>query len=95
MTNVHALSKPDGGCRIGRIRYKRGNVEPLAIVTRQRMPARKMLASAYEADLDECIVIGIERSTGEFYFAGTEPDAGTALYLMELARKRPMEICDA
>jgi hypothetical protein len=38
-------------------------------------------------DLDQLIVVGVTKE-GEFYFASSEPDGGTILWWLEMAKRK-------
>lgn len=62
------------------------NVVELNVVTTVDIPPKKILDGAIQADLETAIVVGLD-AEGELYFAGSTADAGTILWLFELAKK--------
>lgn len=62
-------------------------------VTRLDIPAGRVLRGATEADLSDVVVIGFD-GDGDFYFSSSYAGGGDVLWLMELARKRLMDIAD-
>ena len=44
-----------------------------------------------EADLEEVVIIGFDKC-GEFYFSSNKADGGCILWLMEVAKKKLLEI---
>ena len=65
----------------------------LDVVTRLDVPAERILSAAGEADLAAVVVVG-RTEGGEFYFASSLADGGDVLWLLELAKKKLLEIAD-
>lgn len=74
----------------GKLRKAEGNVEPLGVVTRLDLDPGRVLAMA-EDQLEGVVVIGFDKE-GEFYFASSYADGGDVIYLLEMAKKRLLEI---
>ncbi len=66
------------------------NVTILPVVTRLPSDPRKTLTDALAADLTTAIVIGWDLN-GKLYFASSEPDGGSVLWLMEVSKKKLLE----
>ncbi len=66
------------------------NVTILPVVTRLPSDPRQTLTAALAADLTTAIVIGWDRN-GSLYFASSEPDGGSVLWLMEVSKKNLLE----
>ena len=66
-------------------------VELSGLITKLDIPPTRILAKAAGAKLEKCFVIG-ETDEGDFYFASSIADGGTVLWLMEMAKKRLMEV---
>ena len=62
-------------------------------VTRLDIPVSRVLKAAREAKLSEAVVIGYDKD-GDFFFAGSKADGAQALWLLELAKKKLMDIGD-
>jgi tryptophanyl-tRNA synthetase len=67
-------------------------VEPV-FVTKLDLPAERILRKATENNLSEAIVIGLDQD-GNLYFASSNADGADVLWLIELAKKRLLEIGD-
>jgi len=65
-------------------------IEVAPVVGNLDLPAERVLGGAIMAEMTECMVLGWDKD-GEFYFASTSADGGTALWLMEIAKTRLME----
>lgn len=70
-----------------------GEVVDLSVVTKLDIPPEKILRKAIEKCLTTVLVIGWD-AEGELYFAASSPDGGDALWLIEKAKKRLLEIGD-
>lgn len=57
------------------------NVRLLPVITRQGLPADRILANAFGA-LHDVVIVGLDWD-GEFYFASSVPDSGFVLWLLE------------
>lgn len=64
----------------------------LDVITRLDIPVSRVLNNA--ADLENVVVIGWTKE-GDFYFASSKGDGGDVIYLLELAKKKLLEIGDA
>ncbi len=62
-------------------------------ITRVPSDARQTLTNALAADLTTAVVIGWDRN-GKLYFASSEPDGGSVLWLMEVSKKKLLEAGD-
>lgn len=60
-------------------------------ITRLDIPVQRVLKSAREAKMSECLIIGYDKR-GEFYFASSKADGGNVLWLLEVAKKKLLEI---
>jgi hypothetical protein len=60
-------------------------------VTRLDIPPERVLNSAKEANLENCVVIGWEKN-GDFYFASSIASGPEVIWLLELAKKKLLEI---
>lgn len=65
----------------------------LNMVTRLDIPAERVIARAAEVEFVEIVVVGFTKA-GEFYFTSNKADAGTIIYLMEMAKKRLLDLCE-
>lgn len=70
-----------------------GEVIAFPGLTKADVPVENVLAGATEADIAEVVVIGFTRA-GEFYFAASKADGSDVLWLLELAKKRLLEVGD-
>lgn len=70
-------------------KLKLAPVSILPVITTHSIPVERVLDGAVAADLKYVMVIG-RTQDGEFYFASTESDGGTALWEMETARLKLM-----
>ena len=68
-----------------------GEVIEASFVTRLDIPAERVLRQAGESGLETAIVIGWD-SDGEFYFASSAADGGDVLWLLEVAKKKLLEV---
>ncbi len=64
---------------------------PRAAITDKPIPVKDVLLAADRANLKETVVIGFREDGEEFYFASSEADGGTVLWLLEMAKKRLLE----
>lgn len=67
------------------------NVIPLGNITRLDLPTDRVLEEAKGECADGVIVLGWDNDGG-FYFASSIADGGAALWLMEHAKKRLLEV---
>lgn len=61
-------------------------------ITKLNLDPNRILESALKLNLTSSVVIGWEN--GEFYFASSLADGGEVLWLLELAKKKLLEIGD-
>lgn len=66
------------------------NVVDLPIVTTLPLDVGRILDRAKAANMSEVVVLGYD-ADGEFYFAASESDGGTILWLLEVAKRKLME----
>lgn len=68
-------------------------ITPKINYTNGKVPVSQVLLSADQADLKETVVIGFKKDekADQFYFASSEADGGTVLWLLEMAKKRLLE----
>lgn len=71
----------------------KGNVEILPLVTRCAIPAERVLVEAQKEGLLDVVVVGWDANAG-FYFKSSQSGGPEALWLLELARKRLLEVGD-
>jgi len=69
------------------------NVVELECVTTLPIPVERVIRKAGEANLSSVVVIGWEPDGG-FYFASNDPSGPECLWLLELAKKRLLELGD-
>lgn len=69
------------------------NVVELQCITRLDLPVQRILAKATAADLREVVIVGLGPD-GKFWFASSKADGGDVLWLLEIAKKRLLEIMD-
>jgi hypothetical protein len=62
-------------------------------ITKLDLPAERIIGGAAKANLDAVVIIGFD-GDGDFFFSANKADGGEVLWLMELARKKLMEIGD-
>lgn len=62
------------------------NVIYLSCDTVLDIPAERVLSSAIESDLDEAIIVGVDK-LGELYFAGTMAEPAKIVWLLECAKQ--------
>ena len=60
-------------------------------ITTDSIPVDKILRGADKANLKETVVIGFD-DKGEFYFASSEADGGTVLWLLEKAKQHLLNV---
>ena len=60
-------------------------------ITKLDIPPEKILEKAKEAGLDGVVILGFDKN-GEYYGASSYADGGTVLWLMELTRKKLLEV---
>ncbi len=69
------------------------NVVEFDGITRLDIPAERILQRSIDSKLADAVVVGFD-SEGDFYFCSSAADAGTVIYLLELAKKKLLEIGD-
>lgn len=69
------------------------NVVNLPCITRLDLPPDRILEGAQGKGLTGVFVMGYTED-GEVYFASSYADGGTVMWLMELAKKRLLQIAD-
>lgn len=62
-------------------------------VSKLDLPAERILQAAIDAKIDTAVVIGWDKD-GELYFASTKADGGDVIWLMELAKKKLLEMTE-
>ena len=67
------------------------NVVDLPVITTLDIPSERVLNSASKRGMDDVVVIGYDND-GEFYFASNKADRGTVIWLLELAKKKLLEL---
>jgi hypothetical protein len=70
-----------------------GEVVELDVLTHLDLPVDRILKAALEKGLAEVVIIGFD-DDGEFYFAASKADGGDVLWLLELAKKKLLEVGD-
>ena len=65
---------------------KAGELVILPLVTRLPIPADRVLPSALTENMTEVVLIGYDKD-GKFYFAASEPDGPSVLWLLEQAKR--------
>ena len=68
-----------------------GDVIEANMITKLNIPAERVLRKAQEEKLSEVVVIGWDED-GEAYFASSVADGGEVLWMLELAKKRLLEV---
>lgn len=63
-------------------------------ITKLDLPPERLLTQALEAQPDSVVIVGYGKD-GEFYFASSKADGAEVLWLLELAKKRLLEVGDA
>lgn len=67
------------------------NVIPLGNITSFRLPTNRVLDAVKGRCSAGVVVIGFD-DDGEFYFASSIPDGGEVIWLLEMAKKKLLEI---
>lgn len=67
------------------------NVVEFDGITSLNKPPTRILAKAAGAKLKECVVVGFDEDGG-FYFNSSVADGGAVLWLLEMAKKRLLEV---
>lgn len=60
-------------------------------ITTLDVPPARILSKAADAELQSCVVIGY-REDGSFYFASSVSDGAEVVWLMEVAKKKLLEV---
>lgn len=68
-----------------------GEVVELGVVTSLPMPSEKLLRKALEGGVTNVVIIGYDPE-GEFWFASSDADGGDVLWLLELAKRKLLDI---
>ena len=66
-------------------------VSILPVITTLDVPCERLLEAALESTLQRVIIIGTD-AEGDFYFASSMAAGGDALWWMEVAKKKLLEI---
>lgn len=69
------------------------NVIPLGCITRLDLPTERVLEAAKSHCDDGVVILGYDKE-GDLYFASSIADGGDVLWLLELAKKRLLEVGD-
>jgi len=81
-------------CRIGRVHLKnRDNVASLRLITKKDNDPSRVLAEALERGMSSVLVLGYD-AHGDEYFAASDADGGSALWLIERAKARLIKVPD-
>ena len=67
------------------------NVIPLGNITRLNLPTDRVLDAAKGSCSDGVVILGWGND-GNFYFASSIADGGTIIWLMEMAKKKLLEV---
>lgn len=67
------------------------NVVTLGNITRLDLPTGRVLDGAKGKCSDGVVIIGFD-DAGDFYFASSIADGGTVMWLLELAKKKLLEV---
>jgi hypothetical protein len=62
-------------------------------ISRLDLPAERVLQAAIDARVETVVVLGYD-ADGEFYFASTKGDGGEVIWLMEIAKKKLLEMTE-
>ncbi len=68
-----------------------GEVVELPVVTTLPIPSQRLLRKAIDGGVTNVVIIGYDPE-GEFWFASSDADGGDILWLLELAKKKLLEI---
>lgn len=69
------------------------NVVELNMVTRLDIPPDRVLRAAIEANLTDVFIVGYD-TDGDLYTASSKADGAELLWMLELTKKRLLEIGD-
>ena len=70
-----------------------GDVVILPCVTRLDLDPKRVLSAALDKELSGVFVMGFDKE-GEVYFASSYADGGTVMWLMELAKRRLLDVAE-
>lgn len=62
-------------------------------ITKLDLPPERILSAALERELTEVVVVGFDKE-GEYYFSSSVADGGSVIWLLEMAKKKLLEIGD-
>lgn len=68
-----------------------GEVVELGVVTSLPVPSEKLLQKAIEGGVTNVVIIGYDPE-GQFWFASSDADGGDVIWLLEMAKKKILEI---
>lgn len=89
---VYLHEGDDPHCKIGRVRFKRGNVHQLSVVTPLPLDPQRLLASAMEKGLSKVVIMG-ETEDGR-YFASSTGDASEVHWIAKMCLRDLDRIVD-
>jgi len=69
-----------------------GNVVPFPVVTRLDLPADRIITAA-QGNLEDVVIVGWDLN-GDFYFGSSKADGAEVLWLLEIAKKKLLEVGD-
>ncbi|MER2512830.1 MAG: hypothetical protein ABTQ25_10540 [Nitrosomonas ureae] len=69
------------------------NVVMYSGITKLDLNADRVLLGAVDRGLKDVVIIGYD-DDGEFYFSSSKADGGLVIYLLEMAKKKLLEIGD-
>lgn len=67
------------------------NIHILPVITCLDVSVDRVKKASEDAKLEAMVVIGFDKD-GQFYFSSSKADGGTVLWLMEMAKKRLLEV---
>jgi hypothetical protein len=70
-----------------------GKVIPLGNISRLDLPTERVLETAKGHCTDGVVVLGFD-DDGEFYFSSSIADGSSVIWLLEMAKKKLLEIGD-
>lgn len=70
-----------------------GEIVELGMITRLDLPTDRVLEAAKGTCTDGVVILGFD-DDGSYYFASSIADAGTVIYLLEMAKKKLLEITE-
>lgn len=62
-------------------------------ISRLDLSAERILQAAIDAKIETAVILGYD-AYGEFYFASTKGDGGDVIWLMEIAKKKLLEMVE-